>query len=429
MSPKLLKVAELAKKDSKLRFQTLAHHLDKDAFKRAFERLKTNAAVGVDGVTKETYGTNLEGNLDSLHARMRAGQYRHQPIKRVHIPKPPDKTRPIGISSVEDKIVQGALTEVLKAIYEQDFMPFSYGFRPGRGAHDALRELDRAVFKEGTGWILEADIKSFFDDIDRKLLMEMLRERIADEPFLRLIGKCLNVGVLDGEEFSKPDVGTAQGSIISPMLGNIYLHHVLDLWYEFTVKPRLKGRSRLIRYADDFIIAFERQDDAERVMGVIGKRMQKFGLTLHPEKTRLIPFRRPDRKRPNEPEAQTFDFLGFTAFWRIGHKGGWVFALKTRTARLRRAITAAEEFCRSQRHRPVKEQHAGLCRRIRGHMNYFAVNGNGHCISSLVYWATRSWRKWLHRRSQRGRMKWKRFNELLKRFPLPAPEIKVQIWA
>jgi RNA-directed DNA polymerase len=429
VSPRLLKVAELARKDPQLRFHTLAHLVDEDTLRRAFDRLKGRAAVGVDGVTKEAYGQNLEGNLSALRARMKAGQYRHQPIRRVHIAKASNQTRPIGISSVEDKIVQGALREVLEAIYEQDFESCSYGFRPGRSAHDALRELNHAVWSEGAEWILEADIQSFFDSISRKMLMEMLRERIADEPFLRLVGKCLHVGVLDGEEFSTPDVGTAQGSVLSPLLGNIYLHHVLDRWFEREVKPRLKGRARLVRYADDFVIAFERRDDAEWVKDATGERMNRFGLTLHPDKTRLVPFRRPGGRKKGEPEWETFDFLGFTAHWRRSHKGGHAFALKTRTARLRRAITSVNEFCRRHRHEPVAQQHADLCRRLEGHMNYFGVNGNSKSLSQLVYWAKRIWRKWLDRRSQRARMNWNRFGLILDRFPLPRPTIRVQIWA
>jgi len=251
MSPGLLKVAERARRDPDARFNSLAHLVDEAALGRAFTRIRKDAAVGVDGITKEQYEQHLDENLRGLHERMKSMRYRHQPIRRVHIPKGKGKTRPIGISSVEDKIVQGALREVLEAVYEQDFLECSYGFRPNRSAHDALRAVNRMVSHEGIVVVLEADIQAFFDSIDRKKLLEILQIRVADPPLLRLIGKCLHVGVLDGEQFERPDEGTAQGSIISPMLGNVYLHHVLDLWFERDIRPRLRGHARLIRYADD----------------------------------------------------------------------------------------------------------------------------------------------------------------------------------
>jgi group II intron reverse transcriptase/maturase len=429
MSPKLERVAELARKDPGLRFQTLVHLLDVDALGRAFARLDGHAAVGVDGVTKEQFGQHLEDNLVALRARMRAAQYRHQPIQRVHIPKASGETRPIGISSVEDKLVQGALCEVLGAIYEQDFLPCSFGFRPGRSAHDALRALNRAVWVDGAQVILEADVQSFFDSVDRKALMEMLRERIVDEPFLRFIGKCLHVGVLDGAEFSTPEDGTVQGSILSPMLGNIYLHHVLDRWFQVEVKPRLGGRAELIRYADDFVIAFHRRADAEWVMGELRQRMARFKLRLHPDKTRLVSFPRPGGGPGGGGNPETFDFLGFTVHWQRGQNRGPSLGFKTRTARLRRALSSVTAYCRSRRHDAVKEQYAGLCRRLEGHMNYFGVNSNIGCIHALVEGARKAWRKWLDRRSQRGRMNWARYEELLVRFPLPLPTIRVRLWA
>ena len=293
MSPGLLKVVERAKTEPEGRFHSLAHLLDVPALRRAYRRMRKDAAVGVDGVTKEQYGQDLEDNLRDLHERLVSKRYRHQPIRRVHIPKDNGKTRPIGISAFEDKLVQDAVREVLEAIYEQDFLDCSHGFRPGRSAHDAIRALDRIVHQGKVSWILEADIVSFFDSLDRTKLKEMLQIRVADGSLLRLIGKCLHVGVLDGAEYSEPETGTAQGSVLSPMLGNVYLHYVLDLWFEHEVKPRLRGEAHLVRYADDFVMTFERQDDAERVMDVLGKRMGRFGLTLHPDKTRLLPFRRP----------------------------------------------------------------------------------------------------------------------------------------
>jgi RNA-directed DNA polymerase len=429
MSPGLLKVMERAKRDPQMRFTSLAHLLDEQALERAYDRLRKDAAVGVDGITKEQYGQELERNVSDLHERMRTMRYRHQPIRRVHIPKDKGKTRPIGISCVEDKLVQGALGEVLEALYEPVFMDSSYGFRRGRSAHDALRALDR-VLQGKVGFILEADIASFFDSIDRTMLMEMLRERVVDGSFLRLLGKCLHVGILDGEEFSEPEVGTVQGSALSPMLGNIYLHHVLDLWFERDVRPRLRGQAHLIRYADDFVIAFEKEEDAKRVMEVLPQRLGRFGLTLHPDKTRVLPFGRPPSDQTKGKGPATFDFLGFTVYWRRSRAGRWVPSFKTRTARLRRALQAVADFCRRHRRKSVKEQHAGLKRRLVGHFNYFGVNGNLRSLRKLVHGAERLWRKWLRRRSQRTRLNWKRFKAtILRAFPLPKPTIRVQIWA
>jgi group II intron reverse transcriptase/maturase len=277
--------------------------------------------------------------------------------------------------------------------------------------------------------VLEADIESFFDSIDRKKLMEMLRQRVNDESFLRLVGKCLHVGVLDGEEYTEPDVGTAQGSVLSPMLGNIYLHHVLDVWLDREVKPRLRGRACLVRYADDLIIGFERPEEAELVMGMLRQRMAEYGLRLHPQKTRLVPFRRPPPWQLGRKGPGTFDFLGFTLLWQKTRKGHWGQNFRTRKARLQRAIQALNDFCRSHRHEPVKEQHASLCRRIRGHLNYFGVNGNIDRLSRLVRAAERIWYRWLRRRSNRTRLNWQRFGDLLRAFPLPRPSIKVQLWA
>jgi RNA-directed DNA polymerase len=429
MSPELLKVMERAKRDPHMRFFSLAHLLDEQALQRAYARLRKDAAVGVDGITKEQYGQELEGNVSDLHERMRTMRYRHQPIRRVHIPKDKGKTRPIGISCVEDKLVQGALCEVLEAIYEPVFADSSYGFRRGRSAHDALRALDRVLQGE-VGWILEADIATFFDSIDRTMLMEMLRERVIDGPFLRLVGKCLHVGILDGEEFSEPDVGTVQGSALSPMLGNIYLHHVLDVWFERDVRPRLRGQAHLIRYADDFVIGFENEDDAKRVMAVLPQRFGRFGLTLHPDKTRVLPFGRPPSDQTKGKGPATFDFLGFTVYWRRSRAGRWVPSFKTRTVRLRRALKSVADFCRRHRREPVKEQQAGLKRRLVGHFNYFGVNGNIRSLRKLVRGTERLWRKWLRRRSQRTRLTWERFKAtILRAFPLPKPTIRVQIWA
>lgn len=427
MSPELLKVAERAKREPEGKFHSLAHLLTEDALARSFQRLRKGAAVGVDGVTKEKYGQQLAENLRGLLARLKAKQYRHQPIRRVHIPKEQGKTRPIGISTVEDKVVQGAVREELEAIYEQDFLDCSHGFRPGRSAHDAIRALNRMAQGGETNWLLEADIKGFFDNIDRTKLMEMLQLRVCDGSLLRLVGKCLHVGVLDGEEYTTPEEGTAQGSVISPMLGNIYLHYVLDRWFEDEVKPHIRGKATLVRYADDFVIGFAHREDAERVMRVLHQRMGKYGLQLHPDKTRLLAFGRPSNGTTGGGPT-SFDFLGFTHYWRRTRAGHWAVACKTRCARLSKAIKAIYNWCRDQRHLEVKVQHAALVRRIEGHFNYFGVNGNTKALARLVRGVERAWQKWLNRRSQHAHMPWERFQTLLKSFPLPKPRVKVQIW-
>jgi group II intron reverse transcriptase/maturase len=367
-------------------------------------------------------------NLADLHERLRSKRYRHRTLRRGRVPKGKGQWRPIGISAFEDKIVQGALREVMEAIYEQDFLDSSYGFRPKRGAHDAIRALNQAVHRGQVSWILEADIASFFDSLDRTRLKEMLQTRIADGSLLRLIGKCLHVGVLDGEEYSEPERGTTQGSVLSPLLGNVYLHYVLDVWFEREVKPRLRGAATLIRYADDFVIGFEQREDAERVMAVLGKRFERYGLTLHPDKTRLIEFARPSASQRSGKGPGTFDFLGFTFYWRRTRRGRWMMQCKTRQARLRRSIQSVAEWCRRNRHLAVKAQHAALTRRLVGHFNYFGVNGNYGSLACLALATRRAWFKWLCRRSQRRRLNWERFRRLLERYSLPRPRITVRIW-
>lgn len=429
MSTSLLRVVERARREPEGRFHSLAHLIDVPALERAFHRLRGDAAVGVDGVSKAQYGQALEANLEALHGRLKTKRYRHQPLRRVHIPKAGGRTRPIGISAVEDKIVQGAVREVLEAVYEQDFLECSYGFRPGRGAHDAVRALNRAVYQGKVSWILEADIESFFDSVDRTRLEEMLRIRVLDGSLRRLVGKCVRVGVMDGEETTEPERGTAQGSGLSPLLGNVYLHYTLDVWFEREVKPRLRGKAVLVRYCDDFVIGFERCEDAQRVAAVLGKRMERFGLRLHPEKTRLIAFERPGAWQRDGKGPGTFEFLGFTMYWRRTRRGHWQMGCKTRSQGLRRFIGTVAEWCRRHRHLPVQAQHAALKRRLEGHINYFGVNGNYHSLTRVVRATQRVWFTWLRRRSQRTRLTWERYKRMLARFPLPHPRVVVRIWA
>lgn len=432
-SPELLKVVERAK-DPKFTFLALAHLIDEVALTRAYHRLRADAAVGIDGITKEQYGQELERNIRDLHERLRMKRWRHKPIRRIHIPKENGKSRPIGISSTEDKIVQEVLRELLEAIYGPIFHDCSYGFRRGRSAHDALRSLNGVLFRGEVSWILEIDVESFFDSVDRKMLIGMLQERVVDGSLKRLVGKCLHVGVLDGDEYTESEEGTVQGSVLSPVLGNIYLHHVLDGWFERDVVPRIRGRARLIRYADDAVIGLEFEADAWKVLDALRKRFARFGLRLHPEKTRVVPFARPGREArrgratKNGEVRATFDFLGFTHYWRRVRSGRWMPWIRTRTARLRRFIGTVADWCRGHRHEPVQEQHAALTRRIAGHFNYFGVNGNVPCLRHVLRACTTVWHKWLNRRSQRASKTWDEFNDLLQRYPLPQASVRVQLW-
>ncbi len=427
MSPGLVRVADAAQRN-RGRLLSLAHHIDVEALKRAYHRIRGNAAVGVDGVTKQEYGENLEENLRDLHGRLKTMRYHHQPIRRVYIDKEGGKKRPIGVSCIEDKVVQDSLRELLQAIYEQDFLPCSYGFRPGRSAHDALRALDKAAHYGGASWVLEADIVSCFDRIDRKKLVELLQRRCADKSLLRLIGKCLHVGILEDGGIVSPETGTTQGSTLSPLLANVYLHYVLDQWFEDEVKAKLQGKATLIRYADDFIIAFGRKEDAERVHEWLVSRLGEWGLELHPEKTRLVDFRRPPSDQGGGKGPGTFDFLGFTVLWSRSRQGKWYLATHTRVSRFRRTRKAIHAWCKTHRHLPIETQHAALVRRIQGHFNYFDVRGNIRRVRLLVREVERSWHKWLNRRSQRSTMSWKRFKDLLRVRPLPVPKSQTVLW-
>ena len=427
-STKLKEVAERAKRDPSGQFFALAYLIDLEVLKTSFGRIKPKAAPGIDGMTKAEYAKNLEENLEDLYERLREGRYRHQPIKRVHIPKGEGKTRPIGISTIEDKIVQGALQIVLEPVYENTFLECSMGFRRGRNQHGALKAMREVAQGNRMIWVLEIEMMSFFDSIDRKMLAEMLQVRVSDGSIKRLIGKCLKVGVLDGEEWSTPEYGTTQGSRISPLLGNIYLHYALDLWFERVVKPRLEGCAALIRFADDAVFGFETEKDAKRVMGVLGKRLAKFGLKLHPEKTRLMEFRRPERSNPPKKRPGTFDFLGFTAHWKKSRQGGWNLMFKTKKQSRSKFLKEIQDWCRRHRHESIPTQHKALVSRVRGHFQYFGINGNTRSLLSVKYQVARAWKKWLNRRSQRSRLNWERFRNLLRDYPLPPIRVYTQIW-
>ena len=429
ISTKLERIAKQAREAPGMGFTTLAHHIDLDWLIEAHRRTRKDGAPGVDRQSAEQYAADLEGNLRSLLERAKSGTYRAPPVRRVHIPKGEGgETRPIGIPTFEDKVLQRAVAMVLEAIYEQDFLDCSYGFRPGRSAHQALGAVDDQLMKWGGGWVLEVDIRKFFDTLDHEHLREILRLRVRDGVLLRLIGKWLHAGVQEDGGITHPDAGTPQGGVISPLLANVFLHEVLDLWFEREVKPRLRGRARLVRYADDAVLLFQVEEDARKVMDVLPKRFGKYGLTLHPEKTRLIDFRRPALKPPPAGGASlqgpgAFDLLGFTHYWGKSRKGIWVVKRKTAKDRFRRALRRIVDWCREHLHDEVREQQRVLGQKLRGHFGYFGISGNFEAIRRFRDRVIQVWRKRLDRRSQRARMTWERMRKLLERYPLPPARI------
>lgn len=425
VSPKLLRIAKLARQSPQMVLTTLAHYIDEDFLKEAYRRTRKDGAVGVDNQTASEYAVNLGENLRSLLNRFKSGTYRAPPVRRVHIPKGDgSKTRPIGIPTFEDKILQRAVTMVLEAVYEQDFLPCSYGFRPGRSAHQALDVLWREMTRMGGGWVLDVDIKSYFDTLDHSHLRDFLDRRVRDGVLRRVIGKWLKAGVMEEGQYSRPKAGTPQGGVISPLLANIYLHEVLDQWFEQEVKPRLEGKAFLIRFADDFVIVCESEHDARRVFGVLPKRLARFGLTMHPEKTRLVDFRRPPPPDAGRgARSGSFDLLGFTHYWGISRKGRRTVKRKTAKNRFSRVIRKMALWCRKNRHLPVRVQHEKLSQALRGHDAYYGITGNGTALSNLRYCLNRVWRKWLDRRSRKARMTWDKFNRLLERYPLPPARV------
>jgi RNA-directed DNA polymerase len=429
VSTRQQRLAELARQAPQLGFTTLNHYLDLPWLLEAYRRTRKGGAAGVDGQTAADYEADLLGNLQGLLGRAKSGTYRAPPVRRVHIPKGTgtNETRPLGIPTFEDKVLQRATVMVLEAIYEQDFYPCSYGFRPGRSAHQALGDLWQQAMQSGGGWILEVDIRKFFDTLDHAQLRSLLRQRVRDGVLLRLIDKWLSAGVLEEGGLSYPEAGTPQGGVISPLLANVYLHYVLDEWLEREVKPRLRGRAFLIRYADDFVIGFTDEADARRVQEVLPRRFGKYGLTLHPGKTRLVPFRRPARRSSREDPPQerpgTFDFLGFTHFWGRSRKGNTVVKQQTAASRLRRAIGKVADWCRRNSHRPLPEQHRELSRKLAGHYGYYGITGNADAVVEFYNRVTGVWRRWLSRRSWAGRLSWDGFKRVLGRLTLPGPRV------
>ena len=426
VSPGLGGVREAARRDRKQRFTALLHHVTIDLLRNSYYGLKRAAAPGVDGVTWEQYGDGLEARLCDLHARIHRGTYRAQPSRRTYIPKSDGRQRPLGIAALEDKVVQQAVVTVLNSIYEADFLGFSYGFRPGRSQHDALDALWVGLRRKRVNWVLDCDIRGFFDNVDHEWLQKFVEHRIADRRVLRLIQKWLQAGVSEEGEWLETKVGTPQGAVISPLLANIYLHYVFDLWVQAWRNRRRGGDLIVIRYADDMVLGFENQTEAEAFLAQLRERMRKFGLELHPEKTRLIEFGRyaaTNRKKRGEGPPDPFDFLGFTHTCGATRKGGW-FTVQRRTIakRLRAKLHVIAESLRRRWHDPVSVQGAWLRQVVQGYFNYHAIPGNFRCLRAFRREVARLWLRALRRRSQRHQLPWERFRTILDQW-LPAVRI------
>jgi len=424
VSTRQAQIAKLGRQLTEQAITSLNHHLDMVWMREAYRRTRKDGAAGVDGQTAESYERDLEGNLGDLLERAKSGRYVAPPVRRAHIPKEGGETRPIGIPTLEDKVLQRAVVMLLEPIWEQRFHGCSYGFRPGRGAHDALEALWRHIMSQGGCWIIDADIRKYFDSVDRGRLQELVRKRVSDGVIGRLIGKWLHAGVMEEGVVSYPEMGTPQGGVISPLLSNIYLDEVLDDWFQKVAQPRLSGRAFLVRYADDFVMGLEWKDEAARMMAVLPKRFERFGLTIHPDKTRLVDFRRP----APAGRAETFEFLGFLHYWGKSPDAKPVVRRKTAKRRLARGLKAISAWCRRNLHRPVADQAQALKLKLRGHYQYYGLTGNRPSLQRFYRGVCARWRYWLNRRSRKRDLPWHRFFHLLAAHPLPEPEVVHSIY-
>jgi RNA-directed DNA polymerase len=416
---KLDQIAKLAGQMPGESLRTLAHHIDVAFLREAFKRTRKDGATGVDDVTAAKYAEDLDENLQELLNRFKSGRYRAPAVKRAYVPKSKSEKRPIGIPTFEDKVLQRAVTMVLNEVYERDFFDFSYGFRPKRSAHGALQMMWKELMGIGGGYVIEVDIKGYFDNISHSHLREMLDRRVRDGVIRKTINKWLRAGVMESGQISYPEAGSPQGGVVSPLLSNVYLHEVMDKWFVEDVRPRLHGRAFMVRYADDIVCVCENREDADRLFGVLPKRFERFGLELHPEKTRLYDFRRPPSER--KKGYSSFDFLGFTHYWGLSRKGRFIVKRKTAKDRLARSLRIIKSTCKDMRHEKIAVQHEVLSRKLRGHYSYFGITGNSEALGQFFEMVKRIWREWLNRRSSGNHMVWTRFNRILKARPLPGP--------
>ena len=423
---KLALISERAQREPKYQFTCLAHLLNAGFLKECYYSLGRDRASGIDGVSWKEYGKDLEGNLNNLVTRMKAKRYKPQPVKRVYIPKNEHEKRPLGLPALEDKIVQKGISRILEAIYEADFSNCSYGFRPARNCHQAINAVDRTIRTKPINHVIEADIKGYFDNVSHDWMMKFLQVRIKDPSFLLLIRRFLKAGYFEAGQIVATEQGTPQGGNLSPILSNIFLHYVLDLWWEKKVKPQVRGACHLVRYADDFICMVQYKDDAQRIEQALRERFAKFDLELHPEKTRVISFGRYERenaKRQNR-RTNTFDFLGFTQYCGISRRGKFIVGRKTSRKKFRMKCKEMNDWLKKIRnYKKAKEWWPVLQAKLRGHYQYYGVSGNMRTLQRFYMLTIRMTLKWLNRRSQRKSFNWDRFNEYLEHYPLPKPKI------
>lgn len=428
VSTKQKQIALNAKRLPEVSFTSVTYHMDLGWLYEAYRQTRKDGAVGVDGVTAEEYEKNLKENLSNLLDRAKSGRYKASPVRRVYIPKGDGKElRPLGIPTFEDKILQRAVKMLIEPIYEQDFYNCSYGFRPNKSQHDALQNFWKEAM-DTNGWVIDLDIRKYFDSISHKKLMEILKQRVSDGVVIRLIGKWLNAGIMEEKNLYYNEAGTPQGGVISPLLSNIYLHEVLDKWFIHEVQPRMKGRAYIIRFADDAVLGFRCEEDADRVMKVLPKRLEKYGLKLNSEKTKIVKFRMPLNKYENN--VGTINFLGFTHYWGKSRKGNHVIMKKTEKKRFARALKRINEWCRENRHLKMNEQCSQLRKKLQGHYGYYGITPNGRAVNVFFCRVKQIWFKWLNRRGWNGFINWKKFAYLTdKVYQLPKPRVVHSIYS
>jgi RNA-directed DNA polymerase len=425
VSSELDRVRQVARRDKQVRFTALLHHVTVDRLREAYRAIRRDAAAGVDGVTWREYGLDLEDNLRDLHARVHRGAYRARPVRRAYIPKPDGRSRPLGVAALEDKVLQRAVVEVLNAVYEQDFLGFSYGFRPGRSPHQALDALSVGITRKKVNWVLDADVRDCFTSLDHSWLLKFLEHRIADKRVLRLIQRWLKAGVIEDGEWSQTLEGTPQGASVSTLLCNVYLHYVFDLWVHQWRSRHARGDVVVVRFADDFVVGFEHRDEAERFWAELRERFASFGMELHEGKTRLVEFGRfaaQHRARRGDPKPETFVFLGFMHICAKDRRGRFKLSRVTSKKKMRTKLGAVKTEMRRRMHHPIPEQGQWLARVLQGHYNYYGVPHNSRALSNFRLQVTRLWLRSLRRRSQRHRMTWERFGRLADRW-LPRPHV------